>query len=142
MLSTQPYKTEPRPCSSPASSQKTKFLECNPSFKLLFAKLLCSVFVGFAGRNQGVLSDFYLLRGFLVNCIVILLSQFYFAFQLWLILSYNKHTIYFSKKGIHPCYFNNCIFNSNSSFVDCLVYFIAFFILPALLSSKIFSSKS
>ena len=31
-------------------------------------------FVGFDGRNQGVLSDFYLLRGFLRNCIVILLS--------------------------------------------------------------------
>ena len=43
-------------------------------FKLLFAKLLCSVFVDFNGRNQGVLSDFYLLRRFLGDCIVILLS--------------------------------------------------------------------
>lgn len=31
-------------------------------------------FIGFAGRNQGVLSDFYLLRGFSRDCIVILLS--------------------------------------------------------------------
>lgn len=31
-------------------------------------------FVGFNGRNQGVLSAFYLLRGFLEDCIVILLS--------------------------------------------------------------------
>lgn len=31
-------------------------------------------FVGFNGRNQGVLSNFYLLRGFFRDCIVILLS--------------------------------------------------------------------
>lgn len=31
-------------------------------------------FVGYNGRNQGVLSDFYLLRGFLGDYIVILLS--------------------------------------------------------------------
>ena len=31
-------------------------------------------FVGFDGRYQGVLSDLYLLRGFLGDCIVILLS--------------------------------------------------------------------
>ena len=33
-------------------------------------------FVGFVGKKQGVLSDFYLLRRFLGNCIVILLSLF------------------------------------------------------------------
>ena len=33
-------------------------------------------FVGFCGENQGILSDFYLLRGFLGDCIVILLSLF------------------------------------------------------------------
>lgn len=38
-----------------------------PSYYVVF-------FVGFAGRNQGVLSDFYVLRGFLRDCIVILLS--------------------------------------------------------------------
>ena len=32
-------------------------------------------FVGFDGRHQRVLSDFYLLRGFLGDCIVILLSE-------------------------------------------------------------------
>ncbi len=36
-------------------------------------------FVGFDGRNQGVLSDFYLLRGFLGDCIVILLSHTYIS---------------------------------------------------------------
>lgn len=36
----------------------------------------CMVFfVDFDGRDQGVLSDFYLLRRFLGDCIVILLSQ-------------------------------------------------------------------
>jgi len=137
-----PIKQNRAPVPAPHLRKKLNFLNAIHHSNSSLQSCCVVFFVGFAGRNQGVLSDFYLLRGFLVNCIVILLSQFYFAFQLWLILSYNKHTIYFSKKGIHPCYFNNCIFNSNSSFVDCLVYFIAFFILPALLSSKIFSSKS
>ena len=42
------------------------------------------LFVGFYGRNQEVLYRFYLLRGFLGDCIVILLSLHFSSFLLLL----------------------------------------------------------
>ena len=54
------------------------FCGCSQSISYSNSSLqsCCVVFfIGFADRNQGVLSDFYLLRGFSGDCIVILLSE-------------------------------------------------------------------
>ena len=52
--------------------------------------LYCVVFfVGSGGRKQEVLSDFYLLRGFLGDCIVILLSVPHLIFTT--LLPYSVH---------------------------------------------------
>ncbi len=51
-------------------------------------------FVAFDGRNQGVLSDFYVLRGFLRDCIVILLSHNYYPLTQKLLVYKSLSTMY------------------------------------------------